>query len=122
MIVIPKETLVIGIDKWFVENCVKGDFFWFGHPFENSKTKGFISPQKEFSIELPVTLIVDLSEATEADILSFDLGNTIFYSEEWKGDASKVASFIKNIINFKDGVPDIVKKDHQLMQGDLKSC
>ncbi len=115
---IPKETLVIGIDKWFVENCVKGDFFWFGHPFENSKANGFIAPQKEFSIKLPVTLVVDLSEATEADILSFDLENTIFYSEEWKGDASKVASFIKNIIYFNNGVPDIVKKDHNLMKTD----
>jgi hypothetical protein len=111
---IPTETLVTGIDKWFVENCVKGDFFWLGHPFDNSKAKGFITPQKEFSIKLPVTLIVDLAEASETDILSFDLANTIFYSEYWKGDASKIASFIKNIINFKDGIPDIVKKDHKL--------
>lgn len=114
MIAIPTETLVTGIDKWFIENCVSGDFFWFGHPFDNSRAKGFIAPQKEFSMKLPVTLIVDLAETFETDLLSFDLKNTIFYSEEWKTDASKVASFIKNIINFKDGVPDTVKKDHKL--------
>jgi len=115
ILVIPAETLVVNIDKWYVENCVEGDFFWFGHPFDNSKAKGFITPLKEFSMKLPVTLIVDLAEASETDILSFNLENTIFYSEEWKGDASKVASFIKNIINFKNGIPDIVKKDHKLI-------
>jgi hypothetical protein len=114
VLVISPDTLVTGIDKWHVENCMKGDFFWFGHPFENSKAKGFITPKKEFSMKLPVTLIVDLSETTETDVLSFDLKNTVFYSEEWVKDASIVASFIKNIIHFKNGIPDIVKKEHLL--------
>lgn len=114
MIVIPSETLVVNVDRWHVENCIEGDFFWFGHPFENSKAKGFIAPQKEFSIKLPVMLIVDIAETTETDIMSFDLENTVFYSEEWNADASKIASFIKNIIIFKDCVPDFVKKEHRL--------
>lgn len=114
MLTISPDTLVAGIDKWYVENCMNCDFFWFGHPFENSKAKGFIFPKKEFSVKMPVTLIVDLSETTETDIFSFDPKNTVFYSEDWVTDASIVASFIKNIINFKDGFPDIIKKDYQL--------
>ncbi|MGI6395181.1 MAG: hypothetical protein ACOX2F_10740 [bacterium] len=109
-------TLVIGADKWFVENCIAEEFIWLGYPFENSKAKAFITPVKKKPLNISFTLVVDLAEAFEADLLALNPDNTIFYSEKWQDEASKVASFIKNIVVFKENSFDIVKKDYKIMK------
>ena len=114
MITVTTDTLVTGIDRWYLEKLLDFDFFWYAHPFEHSKSKGFILPQKDFPLKIPVTLVVDLSEIEKNSVFSFDPANTVFYSEVWRGNASLAASFVKNIVNFSNGKPDFVKKDYRI--------
>lgn len=114
MISISPDTLVTGIDRWYLEKLVDFDFFWYANPFEHSKSCGFIVPRKDFSLKIPATLVVDLSETDKDALFSFDPANTVFYSEEWRENASVVASFVRNIVNFCDGKPDFVKKDYKI--------
>ena len=58
------DTLVIGIDKWHLENLINDNFFWFGHPFEKSRAKGFIFTEKPFETVIPFTIVVDLEESS----------------------------------------------------------
>jgi hypothetical protein len=104
-------TLVVGIDRWYAERLIEGDFFWFANPFGHSKSCGFIAPQKRFSLRIPCLLAVDLADAAETDPLSFDPASTIFYSESWSAKAASVASFVRNIVMFRGGKRDVVKKD-----------
>jgi len=115
MISIEPDTLVTGIDRWYLEKLLDCDFFWYSLPFEHSKSKGFILPNKKFSMKMPVILVVDLSETEQETVFSFDPANTIFYSEEWRGNASIAASFVKNIVNFTKGRSDFVKKDYKIV-------
>ena len=115
MISVTTDTLVTGIDRWYLERLLDFDFFWYSLPFEHSKSKGFIMPRSDFSLKMPVKLVVDLSETENSNIFSFDPANTVFYSEEWRGNASVVASFVKNIVNFSNGKSDFVKKDHRIV-------
>ena len=116
MISVKPDTLVTGIDRWYLEKLLDFDFFWYSLPFEHSKSKGFILPQKDFSLKIPAVLVVDLSETEKENIFSFDPANTVFYSEEWRGNASVVASFVGNIVNFSNGKADFVKKDHKIVR------
>ena len=116
MISVKPDTLVTGIDRWYLEKLLDFDFFWYSLPFEHSKSKGFILPQKDFSLKIPAVLVVDLSETEKENIFSFDPANTVFYSEEWRGNASAVASFVGNIVNFSNGKADFVKKDHKIVR------
>lgn len=113
--VIPN-TLVIGTDKWHLENLINGNFFWFGHPFEKSRSKGFIFTEKPFKTVLPFTLIVDLEESSHLDPLTFLPSNTVFYSETWSNKTSSVASFIKNIIYFKNYKVQIIKNNYIMLE------
>ena len=124
MISVTTDTLVTGIDRWYLERLLDFDFFWYSLPFEHSKSKGFIMPRSDFSMKMPVKLVVDLSETENGNIFSFDPANTVFYSEEWRGNASVVASFVKNIVNFSNGKSDFVKKDHRIVSTALqkRSC
>ena len=115
MISVQPDTLVTGIDRWYLEKLIDYDFFWYASPFEHSKSKGFILPKKEFSLKIPVILVVDLGETEKESVFSFDPVNTVFYSEEWRGNASVVASFVGNIIDFSGGKCDLVKKNHRIM-------
>ena len=115
MISVTTDTLVTGIDRWHLEKLLDFDFFWYASPFEHSKSKGFILPRSGFSLKTPATLVVDLSETEKDDILAFDPANTVFYSEEWRGNASVVASFVRNIVSFSDGKSSFVKKDHRIV-------
>ena len=115
MTAVTPDTLVTGIDRWYLEKLLDFDFFWYAHPFEHSKSKGFILPQKDFSLKIPVTLVVDLSETGKESVFSFDPANTVFYSEEWRGNASAAASFVRNIVNFSNGRADFVKKDYKIV-------
>ena len=114
MISVRPGTLVTGIDRWFLEKLLDFDFFWFADPFEHSKSLGFITPDKDVPVKVPLTLVVDLSETDREKLLSFDPENTVFYSEEWRENASVVASFVRNIVNFRDGEADFVKKDYKI--------
>ena len=114
MISVSPDTLVTGIDRWFLEKLLDSDFFWFASPFEHSGSLGFITPDKDVPVKLPIMLVVDLSETEKEKILSFDPAKTVFYSEEWRENASFVASFVKNIVNFREGKPDFVKKDYKI--------
>lgn len=114
MISVQPDTLVTGIDRWYLEKLLDFDFFWFATPFEHSKSLGFIAADKVVSAKIPVTLVVDLSEIEKESVLSFDPAKTVFYSEEWRDNASVVASFVKNIVNFRNGKPDFVKKDYRI--------
>lgn len=115
LISVRPETLVTGVDRWHLERLLDFDFIWYSMPFEHSRSQGFIIPGKEFSVKLPLVLAVDLSEAQETDLLSFDQKNTVFYSEEWNLTASSAASFVRNIVNFSNGKWDVVKKDHRIV-------
>ena len=115
MISVTTDTLVTGIDRWSLEKLIDFDFLWYASPFEHSKSKGFILPRSDFSLKMPVKLVVDLSETEKENIFSFDPANTVFYSEEWRGNASVAASFVKNIVNFSGGKSDFVKKDHRIV-------
>lgn len=115
MITIFPDTLVTGTDKWHIENLINGDFFWFGHPFEGSKSSGFIFTQKPFTTDISNTLIIDLEESAHLDPVTFLTASSIFYCENWDSRASKVASFIKNIVYFKDGKEYFIKKDHVML-------
>ena len=115
MISVQPDTLVTGIDRWHLEKLLDFDFFWYANPFEHSKSQGFILPQKDFSLKIPVTLVVDLSETEKESVFSFDPAKTVFYSEEWRGNASAAASFVKNIVNFSNGRADFVKKDYRII-------
>ena len=115
MTAVTPDTLVTGIDRWYLEKLLDFDFFWYAHPFEHSKSKGFILPQKDFSLKIPVTLVVDLSETGKESVFSFDPAKTVFYSEEWRGNASAAASFVRNIVNFSNGRADFVKKDYKIV-------
>lgn len=114
MITVTPDTLVTGINRWYLEKLLDFDFFWYAHPFEHSKSKGFILPQKDFSLKIPVTLVVDLSETEKESVFSFDPAKTVFYSEEWRGNASAAASFVRNIVSFSNGRTDFVKKDYRI--------
>ena len=114
MISVRPGTLVTGIDRWFLEKLLNFDFFWFATPFEHSRSLGFIMPDKDVPAKMPLTLAVDLSETEREKILLFDPENTVFYSEEWRENASVVASFVRNIVNFRDGKADFVKKDYKI--------
>ena len=114
MTAVTPDTLVTGIDRWYLEKLLDFDFFWYAHPFEHSKSKGFILPQKDFSLKIPVTLVVDLSETGKESVFSFDPAKTVFYSEEWRGNASAAASFVRNIVSFSNGRADFVKKDYRI--------
>lgn len=114
MISVKPDTLVTGIDRWFLEKLLESDFFWYAAPFEHSKSLGFIMPDKYIRKKIPAVLVVDLSEAEREKILLFDPAETVFYSEEWRENASVAASFVKNIVNFKNGTPDFVKKDYRI--------
>ena len=114
MITVTPDTLVTGIDRWYLEKLLDFDFFWYAHPFEHSKSKGFILPQKDFSLKIPAVLVVDLSEIEKESVFSFDPAKTVFYSEEWRGNASAAASFVRNIVNFSNGRADFVKKDYRI--------
>ena len=116
MISVQPDTLVTGIDRWHLEKLLDFDFFWYAYPFEHSKSKGFILPQKDFSMKIPMNLVVDLSETEKDTLFSFDPASTVFYSEEWRGNASAVASFVKNIVNFSEDRVDFVKKDHRIVR------
>jgi len=116
MISAAPDTLITGIDRWYLEKLLDFDFFWYAHPFEHSKSKGFIIPKKDFSLKIPVTLVVDLSETEKENIFSFDPANTVFYSEEWRENASTAASFVRNIISFSNGKADFVKKDYKIVR------
>lgn len=105
------DTLLTGVDRWFAERLIEGDFFWFVRPFEHSRSCGFIAPQKRFSLKIPCLLVVDLADSVETDLLSFDPAKTVFYSESWGAEAAYVASFVKNIVMFRGGKRDVVKKD-----------
>lgn len=111
-------TLVIGIDKWHLENIVNDDFFWLGFPFENSSSKGFIYPRNDFHLKIPIPVIVDLEECSDLNLLSFNFNNSIFFSENWMLSASKVASMIKNITVFKEYRPFTIKKDYIIQMED----
>ena len=113
MISVTPDTLVTGIDRWYLEKLINFDFFWYAAPFEHSKSRGFILPKQNFSLNFPVNLVVDLSETGRDDVFSFNPA-TVFYSEEWRENASVVASFVRNIVNFSDGFPDFVKKDYKI--------
>ncbi len=115
MISVLPDTLVTGIDRWFLEKLLEFDFFWYANPFEHSKSKGFIIPRRDFSLKIPVKLVVDLSETETGTLFSFDPANTVFYSEEWRGNASVAASFVRNIVNFSDSKADFVKKDYKIV-------
>lgn len=115
MTAVTPDTLVTGIDRWYLEKLLDFDFFWYAHPFEHSKSKGFILPQKDFSLKIPVTLVVDLSETGKESVFSFDPSKTVFYSEEWRGNASAAASFVRNIVSFSNGRADFVKKDYRIV-------
>lgn len=115
MISVRSDTLVTGIDRWHLEKLINFDFFWYANPFEHSKSKGFILPKQDFSIKIPVILVVDLSEVEKESVFSFDPAKTIFYSEEWRGNASTVASFVRNIVDFSGGKYDFVKRDYQII-------
>ncbi|MBQ4438155.1 hypothetical protein II898_04685 [bacterium] len=115
MITVTPDTLVTGIDRWYLEKLLDFDFFWYAQPFEHSKSKGFIVPKKDFSLKIPMTLVVDLSETGKDAVFSFDPAKTVFYSEEWRGNASTAASFVKNIVNFSNGRADFVKKDYRIV-------
>jgi hypothetical protein len=114
MISVTTDTLVTGIDRWYLEKLLDFDFFWYSLPFEHSGSKGFILPRSGFSLKTPVKLVVDLSETEKDDIFLFDPANTVFYSEEWRGNASVAASFVKNIVDFSGGKGDFVKKDYKI--------
>lgn len=116
MISVKPDTLVTGIDRWYLEKLLDFDFFWYSFPFEHSKSKGFILPQKDFSLKIPAVLVVDLSETEKENLFSFDPASTVFYSEEWRGNASVVASFVGNIVNFAGGKADFVKKEHKIVR------
>lgn len=115
MITIVPNTLVTGIDKWHVENLMNCDFFWFGHPFERSASKGFIFTEKPFTMKMNFPLIVDLEDASHLNPLTFFQDNTVFFSENWNHRASDVASFIKNIIYFNNSKEYLIKKDHIML-------
>jgi len=115
MISVQPDTLVTGIDRWYLEKLLDFDFLWYAEPFEHSKSKGFIVPNKDFSMKIPMVLVVDLSEVEKESLFSFDPANTVFYSEEWRENASAVASFVKNIVNFAEGRSDFVKKDYKIV-------
>ena len=115
MISVTPDTLVTGIDRWYLEKLINFDFFWYAAPFEHSKSRGFIVPKQNFLPKIPVNLVVDLSETGREDVFLFDPAETVFYSEEWRENASVVASFVRNIVNFSDGSPDFVKKDYKIM-------
>ena len=108
-------TLVVGTDKWHLENMVNSDFLWMGFPFDNSRAKGFISPGKDLTIKTPFPILVDLEECTEIDLLGFDHKNCIFFSEKWMCTASKVASIIKNITFFKDDRQFTIKREYEIL-------
>lgn len=114
MISVQPDTLVTGIDRWYLEKLLDFDFFWFATPFGHSKSLGFIAADKVVPAKIPVTLVVDLSEIEKESVLSFDPAKTVFYSEEWRDNASIAASFVKNIVSFRDGNPDSVKKDYRI--------
>ena len=114
MTAVQPDTLVTGIDRWYLEKLIDFDFFWYANPFEHSKSQGFIVPKKDFSLKIPMTLVVDLSETEKESIFSFDPSKTVFYSEEWRGNASLAASFVKNIVSFSNGRADFVKKDYRI--------
>ncbi len=116
MISVKPDTLVTGIDRWYLEKLLDFDFFWYSLPFEHSKSKGFILPQKDFSLKIPAVLVVDLSESEKENLFLFDPANTVFYSEEWRGNASTAASFVRNIVNFTDGKAVFVKKDYKIVR------
>ncbi|MBO4710569.1 hypothetical protein J5681_01480 [bacterium] len=115
MISVQPDTLVTGIDRWFLEKLLDFDFFWYANPFEHSKSKGFILPQKDFSLKIPAVLVVDLSEIEKDAIFLLDPAKTVFYSEEWRENASVSASFVRNIVNFSNGKADFVKKDYKIV-------
>ncbi len=115
MITVTPDTLVTGIDRWYLEKLLDFDFFWYAQPFEHSKSKGFIVPKKDFSLKIPMTLVVDLSETGKDAVFSFDPAKTVFYSEEWRENASVAASFVRNIVNFSNGRADFVKKDYRIV-------
>ena len=115
MTAVTPDTLVTGIDRWYLEKLLDFDFFWYAHPFEHSKSKGFILPEKDFSLKIPMTLVVDLSETGKDALFSFDPAKTVFYSEEWRENASAAASFVRNIVNFSNGRADFVKKDYKIV-------
>ena len=119
MTTVQPDTLVTGIDRWYLEKLIDFDFFWYANPFEHSKSKGFILPKKDFSIKIPVTLVVDLSEVGKESVFSFDPAKTVFYSEEWRENASTVASFVRNIVDFSGGKSDFVKRDYQIISSDF---
>lgn len=113
---LPLNSLVVGTDKWHVENMVQGDFLWMGLPFDNSRAKGFISPSGELNINSPVPVLIDLEECGTIDILKFDHNSCIFFSEKWMETASKVASLIKNITFFMDDRQFTIKKDYKILR------
>ena len=115
MISVHPDTLVTGIDRWFLEKLLDFDFFWYANPFEHSKSKGFIIPRSDFSLKLPIKMVVDLSETEKETLFSFNPANTVFYSEEWRGNASIAASFVRNIVDFSNRKGDIVKKDYKIV-------
>ena len=117
MIRLSTDTLITGIDKWHVENIMpEKDFFWFGHPFEKSKALGFIYTEKPFVADIKKTVIVDLDVSGLLDPATFKIEKSVFYSEKWTGSASKVASFIKNIILFRDKTAYLIKKDYKILE------
>lgn len=116
MITVTPDTLVTGFDRWYLEKLLDFDFFWYAQPFEHSKSKGFIVPKKDFSLKIPMTLVVDLSETGKDAVFSFDPAKTVFYSEEWRENASTAASFVRNIVNFSNGKADFVKKDYKIVR------
>lgn len=105
-------TLIVGVDRWHLENIVSNDFFWMGFPFKNSSSKGFIYPQNSFHLKIPIPVIIDLEECSDLNLLSFDFNNCIFFSENWMISASKIASMIKNITVFKEYRPFTIKKNY----------
>jgi hypothetical protein len=108
---LPLNSLVAGTDKWHIENMIDGDFFWMGHPFDNSRARGFIEPFTELNVVFPIPVLVDLEECGNIDLLGFNHDNCIFFCEKWIQTASKVASLIKNITFFTDDRQFTIKRD-----------
>ncbi|HDT11639.1 MAG TPA: hypothetical protein ENN58_02750 [bacterium] len=115
MTVIKLNTFVTGTDKWHIENMVDFDFLWHSHPFENSKSKGFILPEVKIKKGVGMALIIDVADVKDIEITALDLKKTIFYSESWNNHSSIYATVAKNIIAFHNNIPLKIKENYKML-------
>jgi len=108
-------SFVTGTDKWHIENLIDFDFLWHCHPFEKSKSRGFIFPDIKIKKDLGMPLIIDVSEVKEIDINLMNIEKTIFYSEIWSTHCSVFATIAKNIVAFHNGAPVKIKEDFKMI-------